>query len=125
MKTDIKIPQELIAQYDLMNTIGGGMAQNTVKAWQEKDGYALEVQAPGVELGKIRIEAVNQRFVIYYTIDVLEGKQHMPIYLVNLPLSPNVDVNRIAARIEGDVIHVFAPFNDWAKGTRREIDLEL
>ncbi len=124
MKTDIVIPKELLATYDLMNTINGGMAETMVRAWQEKDGYQMYLEVPGVELEKIRIEAENQRFVIYYTIDVLEGKEQAPIYLANLPLSPNVDVNGITAHIDGDAIHIFAPFNDWAKGTKREIDLE-
>ncbi len=124
MKSQISIPKELLAQFDLSNTVNGGMAQAAIRAWQARDGYHLELGMPGIALDKVRIEAVQQRFVIYYPMSVMEGSIQMPYYLVNLPLLPIVDVERIEARIQDGKIHVFAPFNDWAKGNRKEIALE-
>jgi HSP20 family molecular chaperone IbpA len=120
----MQLPQELLAQFDLMNTVGGGMAPATVNAWQANEGYHLVLQAPGVDPETVHIEAADKRFVMYRHVDVLGGAQQRPFYFVNLPLSPLVDVARITARIEHGAIHVFAPFNDWAKGTRKQIGLE-
>lgn len=124
MKPQISISKQLMAQYDLANTVHGGMAQGGAKAWQDKAGFHLTLRTPGIPLEKIRIEAVNRRFVVYYMMEVLSGEVELPHYLVNLPLLPVVDVERIAARVEEGQIHIFAPFNDWAKGSRIEIALE-
>lgn len=124
MKSQVSIPKELLAQIDLLNTINGGSAQVTSRAWQDEEGFHLEVYVPGIALENLRIEAVQQRFVVYYPTEVLEGTAQMPRYLVNLPLLPIVDVDRITARMEEGQLHIFAPFNDWAKGSRREITLE-
>lgn len=124
MKPQISISKQLMAQYDLANTVQGGMAQGGFKAWQNQDGFHLELRTPGIPLDEIRIEAVNRRFVVYYMMQVLGGEVQLPHYLINLPLLPVVDVERIAARLEDGHIYIFAPFNDWAKGSRIEIALE-
>jgi HSP20 family protein len=126
MKLQIQIPQELLAQIDFQNTISGGMAETTAAAWKEKDGYRLILKAPGVDVEKIHIETANQRFTIFYLIDVLEGTQQQPYYLINLPLSPEIDVNHISAHLHDDgSILVLAPFSDWAKGKSRQIDIDM
>lgn len=123
MKPQVSIPKELLAQVDFLNTIHGGMTQPAIRAWQGKEGFHLVLGVPGVDLAKVRIEAVQQRFVVYYLVDVLDGSGQEPYYLINLPLLPIVDVDRIQARVEDGQIHIFAPFNDWAKGSRKEIAL--
>jgi HSP20 family protein len=125
MTTNIEISKDLLAQIDFANTVNGGMAQFTAKAWQEEKGYRLTVDAPSVNPENIHIEAANQRFMVYYFLPVLGGEQMMPYFLVNLPLAPEVDVQRISARFENGKIYIRAPFNDWAKGERREIDIEF
>jgi HSP20 family protein len=125
MTTKIEIPKEILAQIDFSNTVNGGMAQFGAKAWKSEKGYRLTVEAPSIAPENIHIEAANQRFMVYYFLPVLEGEQLLPYFLVNLPLAPEVDVERISARFEHGKIHISAPFNDWAKGERREIDMEF
>ena len=125
MNTKIEIPKELLAEIDFRNTISGGMTDNTVKAWAAKEGYKMAIQAPSIHQDDIRIEIRDKRFMIYYMLDVLEGTAQMPYYLVNMPLSPDVDINNITARYEDNGrIYITAPFNDWAKGEPRSIELE-
>lgn len=124
MKLDISIPKELLAQIDFANTINGGMIETNAQAWREEDGYKLVLKAPSVDIDKIQIQTANQRFMIYYMIDVLEGKEQMPYFLVNLPLSPEVDVEHISAKFENGRIYIRAPFNDWAKGGSHHIDID-
>ena len=123
MKTEIQIPKELLAQIDFANTINGGMIETTAQAWQETEGYRMVVNAPTIAADKIRVEVADKRFMVFYTLDVLEGEGQMPYFLVNLPLSPEVDVDGITARFENGKIYIRAPFNGWARGERREIDL--
>lgn len=126
MKSQIQIPQELLAQIDFQNTISGGMAETTAAAWREKDGYRLILKTPGVDVEKIHIETANQRFTVFYLINVLEGSEQLPYYLINLPLSPEIDVNHISAQLhDNGSILILAPFNDWAKGITRQIDIDM
>lgn len=125
MKSNIHIPSELLAQIDFQNTVNGGMSNALTTGWRDKDGYGMNLKAPSVDIEKIHIETANQRFTVFYLIDVLDGTVQVPYYLVNLPLSPEVDVNNISARLEDDgSISIHAPFNDWAKGMSRHIDID-
>lgn len=126
MKSNIQIPRELLAQIDFQNTVNGGMANAIATGWRDNDGYRMILKAPSVDIEKIHIETANQRFAVFYMLDVLDGTVQMPYFLVNLPLSPEVDVNNISARLENDGrISIHAPFNDWAKGQSRHIDIDM
>jgi HSP20 family protein len=124
MKVDISIPKELLAQIDFANTVNGGMIETTMNAWREEDGYKLILKAPSIDIEKIEIQAANQRFMVYYMMPVMEGAEELPYFLVNLPLSPEVDVERISAKFEDGRLFIRAPFNDWAKGESRHIDID-
>ena len=124
MKLDISIPKELLAQIDFNNTVNGGMVESKAQAWREEDGYKLVLKAPSVDIERIQIQTANQRFMVYYMIDVLESTEQMPYFLINLPLSPEVDVERISAKFENGRIFIRAPFNDWAKGATHHIDID-
>ncbi|MBL7817512.1 MAG: Hsp20/alpha crystallin family protein [Saprospiraceae bacterium] len=124
MNLDISIPKELLARIDFSNTVNGGMVERTAQAWKEKNGYKLMVDIKGIDCDKIQIQAANQRFMIFYMMDVLEGEAQLPYFLINLPLAPEVDIERIKAHFEDNFLYVFAPFNDWAKGITHQIDIE-
>jgi HSP20 family protein len=124
MKSEISIPKELLAQIDFTNTINGGVVEPTIQAWREKEGYKMAVHAPSVDVDKIQIQAANQRFMVYYMVDVLGGEEQLPYFLVNLPLSPEVDVERISAKFENNRLFIRAPFNDWAKGESHQIEID-
>ena len=125
MKASIQIPKEILAQIDFQNTINGGVSETTVQAWASKEGYKMVVKAPGVNPDTIRVKIVDKRFLVYHSVDVMEKTGQLPYYLVNLPLSPEVDVDHITAHYKNDErIFITAPFNDWAKGQHRDIDLD-
>jgi HSP20 family protein len=125
MNTKIEIPKELLAEIDFKNTVSGGMTESEVKAWASKEGYKMMVHARGVNQDEIKIEIRDKRFMVFYMLDVLEKTEQMPYFLVNIPLSPEVDINNITARYEDNGrIYIKAPFNDWAKGQHREIEFD-
>ncbi len=126
MNSKISIPQELLAQIDFNNTVSGGMAFSTATAWRGEDGYRLILKAPGVDVENIHIETSNQRFKVFYMVNVLKGTKQIPYYLLDLPLTPEVDVNHISAHLQEDgSIMIHAPFNDWATGKSRHIDIDM
>ena len=100
------------------------MALTKAQAWRNEEGYGLIVDAPGVDLDKVKIETGNQRFMIYYLLDVLEGREQLPYFLVNLPLALDVDVEGITAKVDNGKLVVHAPLNDWNGGPRRQIDID-
>jgi hypothetical protein len=124
MKTEISIPKDLLAQIDFANTISGGMVENKAQAWRDEKGYRLVLDAPSVEADKIQVQVANQRFMIYYFLPVLEGTEALPYFLVNLPMSPEVDIERLTVKYENGRVYVKAPFNDWALGNSRFIDMD-
>ncbi len=124
MKLGFSIPKELLAQIDFTNTVNGGMVKSNAQAWRESNGYKLVLNAPSVDIDKIQIQTANQRFMVYYMIDTLEGEMQLPFFLINLPLSPEIDIDRISASFENGRIYIRAPFNDWAKGESRHIDID-
>ena len=124
MKAEISIPKQLLAEIDFMNTLNGGIALSPIKASREKKGYRMHIKLAGIDPENIKIVAENKRFMVYHTVSVLEGEGAVPHYLVNLPLSPEVDIAHIRAHCEGDNLYIFAPFNDWQNGTRHVIDIE-
>ena len=123
MKTELSIPKELLANIDFLNTVNGGMAIATVKAWQDEDGYRLNLKASGFDTNKIKIETKDNRFLISYPVQVLNGEAEMPYFFVNFPLDPKVDVSEISASIKKDeTIALHAPFKkSEGNDTDREI----
>jgi HSP20 family protein len=124
MATKIEIPKELLAQIDFANTVNGGMVEFKGVGGRYEDGYRLTIEAPSVSKDLIHIETANQRFLVYYLIDVLDGEGQMPFFLVNMPLAPDADVNKMTARFDDGKIYIRAPFNEWGKGVQKNIDLE-
>lgn len=124
MNNKIEIPKELLREADYMNTVNGGMTMNVARGWKEADGYRLIVNTPGLDSGKIHVEVANQRLFVYHYISVMEGKEQIPFYLVNLPVAPDVDVQNITALYENGQLVLEAPLNDWGKGKRTIIDIE-
>ena len=56
---------------------------------------------------------------------MLEGESQLPYFLVNLPLSPEIDIKKISAHVDANgQIHIKAPFNDWAKGNFNKIEIK-
>ena len=125
MRTNIEIPKELLAQIDFQNTVNGGITETITQAWASDEGYKMVVKTAGINPDNIHIDIADKRFMIYHNLDVMEKTEQLPYFLVNLPLSPDVDVERITAQYETDGrIFINAPFNDWGKGAHKHIDID-
>jgi HSP20 family protein len=120
----VDISKELLAQIDFANTVNGGMTAFNITGGKDEYGYQMNISAPSIDKEKINIEIAEQRFMVYYMIDVLEGEGQMPYFLANVPLLPDVDTKQISARFEEGKVHIRAPFNELGSGERMGIPLE-
>jgi HSP20 family protein len=126
METQFQIPRDILAQIDYQNTVNGGMVETLAKAWASKDGYNMVVNVPAIDPEKVQVQVADKRFMVYVPVRVLSGAEYIPHFLVNIPVSPDVDINNISAKWrDNGHLHINAPFNDWAKGAIRDIDIEM
>lgn len=120
----IDISKEMLAQIDFANTVGGGMALFNINANRDKHGYNMNIATPSLDKEEIKIEVADNRFMVYYMINVLEGEGQMPYFLANLPLLPDVDTKNISARFDKGKVEIHAPFNELGKGERFQVDFD-
>ncbi len=118
-----KFIRSLIPQLDLMNTIGGGVAQHTLRVDQHPKGVILRVAMPTVPADSFRVVLDKQR------LTVLGEYRHepaaelaAPLFVQTLDLPANLDLTRIDAVHEGEELRVRIPFAN-PSDQRREIDV--
>jgi HSP20 family protein len=126
METQFQIPRDILAQIDYQNTVNGGMVETLAKAWITDKGYNMVVNVPAIDPEKVQVKVADKRFMVFLPVRVLGGDEYIPHFLVNVPVSPDVDVEHISAKWrDNGHLHISAPYNDWAKGGIRDIDIEM
>jgi HSP20 family protein len=126
METQFQIPRDILAQIDYQNTVNGGMVETLAKAWTTNDGYNMVVNAPTIDPEKVQVQVADKRFMVFMPVRVLEGAEYIPHFLVNIPVSPDVDIENISAKWrDNGHLHIKAPFNSWEKGEVYDIDIDF
>ncbi len=115
--------RSLAPQLDLLNTIGGGVAQPRMRVDQRSKGVLVRVALPSVSPDHFRV-VLNDR-----QLTVLSEFRHQPedtlaapLFLQTLELPKNLDSTRIDAVQEDGELQIRIPFNNPADQTR-EIDV--
>ena len=118
-----KFIRSIAPQLDLMNTIGGGVAQPKLRVDQHPKGVILRVAMPTVPAESFRVVLNQQK------ITVLGEFRHAPtdelaapLFLQTLDLPANLDLTRIDAVHEGAELRVRIPFLN-PTDQQREIDI--
>jgi HSP20 family molecular chaperone IbpA len=125
------IAKDLVVQADFMNTIGGGMSLPEIRVNKEEGGYMLEAKIPGVSAESLRIDIINQRLLVYYTLQLFNSQSALnqevtvPYMIANFPVPDDADVNLIAATYHNDRLQIIAPFSDTSNGSNRSIGIEF
>jgi len=131
MKTNIQIPQDILAAIDFANTTNGGMSEPMIIVNEEKEGYEMAVKAAGLEADSFQIDVVNGNLWVYHLLPLYanrpEGMDNLKTIrtLGNMTLPNGVDTDRIAARydFEAKQLRITLPFNH-KRNQRRHIDVE-
>ncbi|MBD2769301.1 Hsp20 family protein [Hymenobacter sp. BT664] len=110
-------------QLDLLNTIGGGVAQPQVRIDQRPQGVILRVAMPTVPAESFRVVLNQQRLTVFgeYRHEPTD-QLAAPLFMQTLDLPNNLDLARIDAVHEGHELQVRIPFLN-ATDQQREINI--
>lgn len=120
-----KFIRSIVPQLDLMNTIGGGVAQPQLRVDQHPKGVILRVAMPTVPAESFRVVLNQQRLTVlgeyrHEATDQLAA----PLFMQTLDLPANLDLTRIDAVHEGEELRVRIPFLN-PSDQQREIDIRF
>ena len=115
--------RNIAPQLDLLNTIGGGVAQAQLRLDKRAKGVVLRVAAPSVAPESFHIVLNDQRLTVYgeYRHNP-EDQLAAPLFVQTLDLPRNLDLARIDAVHEGAELRIRIPYKD-AANEQREIDI--
>ena len=117
-----KFIRNIAPQLDLLNTIGGGVAEAKVNVDQRPKGVIVHVSMPTVSSESFRV-VLNERKLTVFSQFRHDTTSDMaaPLFVKTIDLPDSLDVSRIDAVHRNGELQVRIPFN--AEGQQREIDV--
>lgn len=118
-----RIPQELLASIDILNTLNGGIIEPRLRLSQHATHRQIELTAPGIAHEQMKAEIHNNELTVYYVIPVeaQETEVQVPQIVYKKQIPYFVDRKRITANFDGQKLVVQLPFNELANGYHRDI----
>jgi len=118
-----KFIRSIAPQLDLLNTIGGGVAQPQLRVDQRPKGVMLRVAMPTVRADSFRVVLNQQQLTVFgeYRHEP-DAQLAAPLFVQTLDLPTNLDLTRIDAVHEGNELRVRIPFLN-PSDQQREIDI--
>jgi HSP20 family protein len=115
--------RNIAPQLDLLNTLGGGIAQAQVRIDKRPKGVLVRVAAPTVSPESFHVVLNDQRLTVYgeYRHEP-DDQLAAPLFVQTLDLPRNLDLSRIDAVHEGTELRIRIPYKD-ATNEQREIDI--
>ena len=112
-------------QLDLLNTIGGGVAQPALRVNKRPKGVVLHVAMPSVPAESFHVVLKDNHLTVYGEYRHGPGDQlAAPLFVQTLDLPKNLDLTAINATHEGGELRVAIPFRDAEANQPREIDIQ-
>ncbi|QKG54521.1 Hsp20/alpha crystallin family protein [Hymenobacter sp. BRD67] len=109
-------------QLDLLNTIGGGVAQPKLHVNKRPKGVVLHVAMPSVPAESFHVVLKDSQLTVYGEYKHgPEDQLAAPLFVQTLDLPRNLDLASINASHENGELRVAIPFRD---ATSREIDIQ-
>ena len=119
-----KFIHSIAPQLDLLNTIGGGVAQPQLRVDQHPKGVIVRVAMPTVSADRFRVVLNNNKLTVFgeYRHEP-DDQLAAPLFVQTLELPPNLDATRTDAIHEGQELRVRIPFAK-PNSQQREIDIK-
>ncbi|WP_176132831.1 Hsp20/alpha crystallin family protein [Hymenobacter sp. CRA2] len=115
--------QNIAPQLDLLNTLGGGVAQPQVRVQKREQGVVIRVSAPSVRPETFHVVLNNNRLDIFAEYrHSPEDELVAPLFVHTFQLPRELDLTRIEAEHEGGELRVRIPYQD-PSNRQREIDI--
>jgi HSP20 family protein len=103
--------RNLAPQLDLLNTLGGGIAQPQMRVDTREQGVVIRIAAPSVRPENIHVLLNNSRLTVYGEYRHQPGDQlAAPLFTRVLDLPANLDLTRIDAVHEQGELRIRIPF---------------
>jgi HSP20 family protein len=110
-------------QLDLLNTLGGGIAQAVMRVDQREKGVVVRVALPSVSPDNFHVLLQNNTLTVYADYrHTPEDQLSAPLFSRMLNLPANLDADRVDAVFVGQELQVRIPFRDPAQ--QREITIK-
>jgi HSP20 family protein len=117
--------RNIAPQLDLLNTIGGGVAQPQLRVDRQAKSVLLRVAMPTVAPQSFHVVLNETRLTVYGEYRHEPGDQlAAPLFVQTLDLPANLDLDRIDAVHEDGELRVRIPFKN-ATDQQREIDIRF
>ena len=118
-----KFIRTIAPQLDLLNTIGGGVAQPQIRIDQRPKGVVVRVAMPTVSADSFRVVLNNQQLTVFSEYRHEPDDQlAAPLFVQTLNLPTNLDLARIDAVQEDGELRVRIPFLN-PSDQQREINI--
>lgn len=116
--------RSIAPQLDLLNTIGGGVAQPKLHVNKRPKGVVLHVAMPSVAAESFHVVLKDSRLTVYgeYRHEPTD-QLAAPLFVQTMELPTNLDLASINATHENGELRVAIPFLDPAN-RQREIDIQ-
>ncbi len=112
-------------QLDLLNTIGGGVAQPKLHVNKRPKGVVLHVAMPSVPAESFHVVLKDNHLTVYGEYrHGPEDQLAAPLFVQTLDLPKDLDLLGINATHENGELRVAIPFRDPAASQTREIDIQ-
>lgn len=109
---------------DVLNTMNGGISEPRIAIRSSNEGQLLEIRVPGVDLKKLNIEVNHNRLVVFQGVSHADDVTiPVPRIIFDRPVPYFIDVERITAVVEDNVLYIRLPYNERANGYRRKIGI--
>lgn len=110
---------------DIMNTLGGGISEPRIAFESSDVGQMLKIEVPGVDVSELNIEINYNRLTVFQGANQTpEVTIPVPRIIFDKPIPYFIDVEKITAMVQGDVLNISLPFNERANGYHRRIGIK-
>ena len=119
-----KFIRSIAPQLDLLNTIGGGVAQPQLRVDRHPKGVIVRVAMPTVSADRFRVVLNQNKLTVFgeYRHEP-DDERAAPLFVQTLDLPANLDAARTDAVHEGQELRVRIPFAK-PNSQQREIDIK-
>ena len=121
--------KKFVNQIDLLNTLGGGIAQTSVNVEQSENNLIITVKMPSIKEDSYNVVVNNNKLVIYSVADhqQISGENDegysLPLFNEIFDIPYFVDAQNINAEVLEGELKVYMPFKDKEKVQPRRINI--
>lgn len=124
---DRNIIKRLVHQFDLMNTINGGISKTSVQVLKSESKTELKIAAPGVSPDAFNIFVNNNKLMVFSILKENQNEEALvtvPLFSKTWTLPPYIDDEQIEAFHENDTLKIVLPYKNDSRYNFRKIDIK-